>query len=180
MVIRLWFPLMQWSYGNSPKHLIIHARPPLQHRTDSSSCFFFFFHSLLAGGWQTNAPHWRLRVCLHHEHFSACVFLPVLLVPSGCGTELLPTQPLFPWFNLHCLSQLFNISLRNCPHKMSALVKQYIRVAPYVNPTWQDMDHRISVTEGKKSYSGYGFFWSLKYLYFLVWNVENAANKFQF
>lgn len=70
MVIRLWFPLMQWSCGNSPKHLIIHARPPLRHRTDSSS---FILHSLLAGVWQTNAPHWRLGVCLHHEHFSACV-----------------------------------------------------------------------------------------------------------
>lgn len=127
--------------------------------------FLFFFHSLLAGVWQTNAPHWRLGVCLHHEHFSARVFLPVLLMPSGCGTELLPTQPLFPWFNLHCLSQLFNISLRNCPHKMSALVKQYIRVAPYVNPTWQDMDHSISVSEGKKSYSSFGFYWNLTNLF---------------
>lgn len=142
---------MQWSCGNSPKHLIIHARAPLRHRTDSSSSESNLFLSFITG-WclADRRPHWRVGVCLHREHFSACLFLPVLLMPSGCGTGLLPTQPLFPWFNLHCLSQLFNISHRNCPHKMSVLVKQCTRVAPSVNPTWQDMDHRISVTEGEK------------------------------
>lgn len=56
---------------------------------------FLFFSFITGWGLADRRPPLAARG-IHHEHFSACVFVPVLLMPSGCGTELLPTQPLFP------------------------------------------------------------------------------------
>lgn len=57
---------------------------------------FLFFPFITGWGLADQRPPLATRGMSSKRTLHACVFLPMLLMPSGCGTELLPTQPLFP------------------------------------------------------------------------------------
>lgn len=110
---------------------------------------FFFIHYWLVFGRPTPPPgdsgyvftmNISVRVCS-----SQCCSCHLAVGPSCSQHSHSFLDSTFTVY-LSYLTSPSGTALTKCP----ALVKQYIRVAPYVNPTWQDMDHRISVTEGKK------------------------------